>query len=112
MVHSIRKPKALGPMNAERYSSNEKLELVRSIRKMSIVVFRKHTITTQWCYIVLGEESLTTCKELNICIRGESGENKYVLKALFTREVTANVQPKSSISIGAKVEISRNSLTL
>jgi hypothetical protein len=99
-------------MNAQRYSSNEKLQLVHSIRNICIVVFRKHTITTQWCYIVLGEESLTTCKELNICIRVESGENKYSLKALFTREVRANVQPKSSISIGAKVEISRNSLTL
>jgi hypothetical protein len=76
MVHSIRKPKALGPMNAQHYSSNEKLQLVHSIRKMSIVVFRKNTITTQRSYIVLGEESLTTCKELNICIRGESGENK------------------------------------
>jgi hypothetical protein len=47
MVHSIRKPKALGPMNAQRFSSNEKLQLVHSIRKMSIVVFRKHKITAE-----------------------------------------------------------------
>jgi len=46
MVQSIRKRKALGPMNAQRYSSNEKLQLVHSIRNICIVVFRKHTITT------------------------------------------------------------------
>jgi hypothetical protein len=62
MVHSLRKLKASRPMIGQRNSSNEKLEVVHSsIRKMSIVVFRKHTITTQWSYSVLGEESLTTC---------------------------------------------------
>jgi hypothetical protein len=43
---------------------------------------------------------------------GESGENKCFPKGLFTRGVRANVQPKSSILIDAKVEISPNSFTL